>query len=816
MFRNYLKIAWRNLLKRKGNTLINILGLSSGMAICLLLLLYVKDERSFDDFQERKDKVFRLALERRYPGRSTSYSMIPQSIGEAVQIEFPEVKECVRIFSNLGFGSTYVKVGDKVFEEKNAQFADSGFFRVFSGMQVAGDLMTALDKPNSMVLNERTAVKYFGSTGAALGKNLNIEKNLYVVTGVCKDWPPRSHFDFDLLISSSSIIQPSPRNYINFSAHTYLLLADGADPSKLEAKLPLVVEKYVSGQIEQNFGQTFEQFKKSGNGYRYFLQPLGSIHLGSDLEAELKPNGSERAVSMFMIIATFILAIACVNFINLSTARSIERAREVGIRKTFGSLRGPLMMQFLMESVLTCMIALFVALVMVQLLLPSLNALTDKHLGMRSLVDPLVMVPVLLAAVIVGILAGWYPASVLSAFKPIKVLKGKLETSGFGLSLRNALVVFQFAISVILIVSTLVVHQQMEFMTGDQLGFKKDLVMDIERTDQLGDDPEAFKAELRKLSGVHVVSGTTALPGSNNFFGMSFQKEGSTEAHTGRGLMADEGYDQVLSLQMAKGRFFSKAFSTDTTSIVLNERAVAELGLTGDPIGAHVTSPDDFLNPPGGKARTIYSVIGVVKDFHFQSLHEQVAPLFLVHVRKVTKTDPLIAVKLAGADHPATIAAMERIWKTFVPDRPFRYAFLDQTLAEQYRKESTTQKLFMIFSVMAILIACLGLLGLIAYSIQMRVREIGIRKVLGASVPSILWLLGKNLLRTVLVAGLIAIPVAWWAMHRWLQGFVYRINIGPSYFIIALCATIFIACATISFQAIRAAIANPTKSLRSE
>ena len=816
MWKNYLKIAWRNLLKRKSNALINVLGLSTGMAVCLLLVLFIRDERSFDDFHENKGRIYRVVLERMYPGRSTSYSIIPANIGEAIKTEFPEVLECTRIFDNGGFGNTYVKIGDKIFEERNVLMADSNLFRVFSATMLAGNAATALEKPNSIVLNETTAKKYYGSVSAAIGKNLDIEGGLFVVTGVCKDWPANSHADFNMLISSSTFLQNAPKNYINFSAHTYLLLANGASAKNLEAKLPQIVEKYVAGAIEKNFSQTFAQFKAAGNGYHYYLQALQDIHLKSNLEAELKPNGSERAVSIFLVIAIFILVIACINFINLSTARSAERAREVGIRKTFGSERKSLISQFLVESTLISMISMIIAVTLVIALLPFFNNLSGKHLTTAYLFQPASLLLLFLLAMLVGLIAGIYPAFVLSSFKPILVLKGKLQSGKYGIALRNALVVFQFGVSVILIICTMVVIRQMNYVMGDKLGFNKDLVLTVERSDMLGKNTEAFKNEVLKISGVENISGTSAAPGTPNYFGISFQQEGSTETHTGRGLMVDEQFLPALSLQMDKGRFFSKSYGTDTLSIILNESAVTELGIKGNPLGARLTSPDEDLNPPGGQGQYIYTVAGILKDFHFQTLHEKIAPLYVINIRKFTKTDPLMVVKLKSGNFRETIQSIEKTWKKFNLERPFHYSFLDQKIADMYAADVTTKKIFSVFSILAILIACLGLLGLITYTIQIRTKEIGIRKVLGASISNILWLLGKNFFRIIILAGLIAFPLAWLMMNRWLEGFAYRINIGPWVFLFALFIAILVAAITICLQAIKAALANPVSSLRSE
>jgi putative ABC transport system permease protein len=820
MIKNYLKVAWRNLLKRKTYTLINILGLATGMAVCLLIVLFVQSELNYDQQHKNGKNVYRLVLDRIYPGRTTSYAFIPQSIGAAVKAEFPEVQESVRLFNFTGDqGNFFLRIGDKVFEEKRVFAVDSNFFRVFSAKILKGDAATALMKPNSVVINETTAKKYFGSADAAFNKTFeaqgnNGNTNVFQITTICADWPENSHFLFDLLISTTGFQGTRDLNYVNFAAHTYLLLNPGASAKNLEAKLPIIIKKYVSGDIEKRFQENFDQFVKEGNGYHYFLQPLQKIHLISEMEGELRPNGSLKAVYIFSVVAIFILALACINFINLSTARSMERAREVGIRKTFGSERKALIGQFLLESVVVSFISILVAFGLIALLLPLFNQLSGKSLTVVYFLQPVNVLLILAFAIFIGLIAGLYPAFVLSSFKPILVLKGRFKSQKYGLVLRNALVVFQFAISVILIVSTIMVNRQMNYMMGEKIGFRKDHVIMVERTDLLDKQSKAFKTELAKISGVESVSGTSAMPGQQNFFGISYQQVGAKEQVTGRGIFADESYAKVLGLELKEGRFFSKDFSTDTLALVLNEKAVKEMGLK-NPIGARLTSPDGFLNAPDGSTY-IYTVIGVVKDFHFQSLHEQIAPLFFNSSEKFGDVSNVTALRIRAANFKDAVTATENTWKKFVKDRPFHYAFLDQTLARQYHSEQTTKKIFTIFSSLAIFIACIGLLGLAAYTTQQRTREISVRKVLGASVSNIVGMLSKDFLKLVLIAALIAFPVAWWGMHKWLQNFAYKINIGWWVFAIAALAATMVALFTISFQAIRAAIANPVKSLRTE
>ncbi len=813
MIRNYLKVAFRNLIKRKVFSLINILGLAIGMAVCLMIILFIQSETGYDAFQQNGDHVYRMVLERKYPGRSTSYAIIPPSIGEAVKREFPEVRENTRMFdlsNNAGFALT---IGDKVFEERNVYAADSNFFRVFSCNAVAGDPLTALIKPNSVVITQAAADKLYG--GNALGKlfvtEVNNAKVSYQVNAVVKNWPVNSHFHFDVLISSLSFPQLAKPDYVGFAAYTYLLLDKNSTAASLEQKFPIIIKKYVAGSIAQNFGETYEQFVREGNGYHYYLQPIKQIHLTSNLEAELSPNGSVTAVYIFAAIAIFILLLACVNFVNLSTSLSVERAKEVGIRKTFGSERKSIINQFLLESVLISLFSMAVAFALVAFFIPFFNQLSGKSISINYFFVPVHFFALLLFSIITGVIAGIYPAFVLSSFNPIMVLKGRFKSNKQGLLLRNGLVVFQFAISIILIIATITVNRQMGYMMGDKLGFNKDHVIIINNAFGLKQNTQAFKDELLKIPGVSEISKASTIPGGDGFFGVTYQPVGSKKPVTGRGIVADENYAKLLGLEVVKGRFFSKDFPSDTSSVVLNETAVVELGLK-NPIGQRLSSPD--LNRPGAPP-LVFTVVGVVGDFHYQSLHQKITPLIFNYTKQAALAN-LIAVRVRSDDFQSVLKQIENNWNTYVKDQPFHYSFLDQKIAEQYLSEQTTQRLFTIFSALAIFIACIGLMGLAAFATQQRVREIGVRKVLGASVAGIITMLSVDFLKLIVWSVLLAFPVAWWCAHNWLQNFAYRIDVSWWIFALAGTLSVVIAMLTISFQAIKAAMANPVRSLRSE
>jgi putative ABC transport system permease protein len=816
MFRNYLKVAIRSLLKRKAFTLINILGLATGMAVCLLIVLFVRSELSYDKFHRNADRIYRMVLDRKYPEHNASYSIIPFSIGPAVHKEFPEVEASTGLQNFAGNDNVFIKVGAQLFEEPHVLIADSNFFRVFTTSLLEGDSATALEKPHTAVINETTAKKYFGSASKAMGQFFETDGNArFTISAVCRDWPENSHMQFNILLSINTFPFNRQNNYTGFSTWTYFLLKKNASPAALEAKFPRIVEKYVSGDIARNFGMSYQAFVAAGNGYHYYLQPLTKIHLISDMEAEVKPNGSMRAVYIFGVIAIFILGIACINFINLSTARSMERAKEVGIRKTFGSEKQSLIFQFLMESTLVSLLSIVLALGLILLLLPAFNKMSGKELSVLDFLTPVRLIGLLVFGIMVGITAGLYPAFVLSSFKPIKVLKGKFKSSKYGTALRNGLVVFQFAISIILIICTIIVNRQMGYMLGDKLGFRKDHIIQIQRSDLAGDKTRAFRNELAGIAGVEKVSGVSSMPGTEGFFGVTWTPVGSRESMTGKGIVADDQFASTLGLEMKEGRFFSRSFGTDSLAVVLNEKAVAALGLKAPVIGTRMTTTEGFLSPRPDSPY-IYTVVGVVKNFHFQTLHQAIAPLVFTSTVRFNEVTGITTVRIKGDNFATAIKSIERAWHNFVPEKPFHYTFLDQNLAAQYKAEQTVQRVFTVFSVLAIFIACIGLLGLAAYATQQRIREISIRKVLGASGGNIVGMLSKDFLKLVTLSAVVAFPLAWLAMHSWLQGFAYRVDLSWWIFALAWAISLFITMLTISFQAIRAARANPVQTLRSE
>lgn len=808
MIKNYLKIAFRNLWKRKGFSAINITGLAIGLATCLLIMLFVLDELSYDRFNKKADRIYRVDGDIKFGGNHFILAVAPDPMGPTLKKDFPQVEQYVRFRSNGGF---LVKKGNENVQEDNVVYADSTLFDVFTLPMVDGNAAAALRQPNTVVITETVARKYFNTSNAA-GKTFIINnRHNYTVTGVIKDIPSRSHFSFDFFVSMASLEESRKNNWVSNNFNTYIVLREGADPKNLEAQFDALVEKYVGPQVKALMSIDMNEFRKSGNYERHLLTPLTSIHLHSNKVAELGANSSVQYVYIFSAIAFFILLIACVNFMNLSTARSANRAREVGVRKVLGSLKNNLVKQFLTESILISCIALVVALALVAAMLPYFNQLAAKNIKLNLLANPWLLPGLLLLVLITGLLAGSYPAFYLSSFKPIQVIKGKLA-AGFKTSrLRSGLVVFQFAISIILIIATIVIYKQLHFIQSHKPGFNRQQVMVIHNSTPLGNKVKAFREEVVKLPGVDnaTISGylpTNSWRNDNPVFAdPTLDQKRAVSMQTWD---VDEQYIPTLGMEMVAGRNFSKDFATDSSGIIINEAALRLLGFT-DPIGKPLYFMRDLNNKDDVSA---LHIIGVVKNFNFNSMRQQVTPLALM----LNAHNGNIAVRLNSADIHQLVAQIERKYKTMAPAEPFNYSFMDEDFNNLYRTEQRMGVIAVSFSSLAILIACLGLFGLAAYAAEQRTKEIGIRKVLGATVSHITAMLSKDFLRLVVIAAVIAFPVAWWFMHGWLQDFAYRTDISWWVFMMAGIMAALIAVVTVSFQTIKAALSNPVKSLRTE
>jgi len=808
MIKNYLKIAFRNLWKNKGFSTINILGLSIGIATCLLITLYVLDELSYDKFNKNADRIYRVNVDLKFGGAEQKFAVASAPLAITVVKDYPQIENAVRFRS---YGPSLVKKGEQNIRENRIIFADSTLFSVFTLPMIAGDPNTALKEPNSVVITKSMAEKYFGTTNA-LNKVLRFDnKTDYKVTGVIKDIPENSHFVFDFFISMSGADESRNNAWASFNFNTYLLLRKGTDPKYAVAKMEEANNKYMWPQVQQMMNIDSIQLRKSGNYLHFSVTPLKDIHLHSDRIAELSANNDIQVVYIFSLVAVFILLIACINFMNLSTARSSNRAREVGIRKVLGTRRSYLIGQFLTESVLMSLLSFTLAIIIASLIMPFFNQLAGKKLTLSPFDHPF-LVPILLGfAIIVGLFAGSYPAFYLSAFQPILVLKGKLA-SGFKHSyFRSSLVVFQFAISIALIIGTIVIYHQLTFIQNKKLGFDKEQVLIVQNAYVLDKQAETFKNEALKLKDVQFgsISGYLPIPSSRSdepFFpeGVIDQKKAvSMQRWT-----VDFDYIKTMGMEMKEGRNFSNDFLTDSGAIIINETA-ARLFAFPDPINKVITSFEDITDPT--KMRK-YKIIGVVKNFHFSSLRENIGALCLIPGRS---TDA-ITFRLATRNTSATVKNIESLWKKMAPAEPFTFSFMNEDFNAMYNAEQRIGKIFISFALLAILIACLGLFGLATYAAEQRTKEIGIRKVLGATVSNIVGMLSKDFLKLVIIAAIIAFPVAWWAMTKWLQDFAYRITISWWIFVIAGMVAVLIALFTISFKAIKAAVSNPVNSLRTE
>ncbi|TLV01022.1 ABC transporter permease [Dyadobacter luticola] len=804
MLENYFKIAWRSLRNKKAFAIINILGLAIGLATCMLILLFVQHELSYDKFNANADRIFRLTFHGSIGGKEINIANAPAPAGPAVLRDYAEIETFTRIKTE---GSFLVKYDQKQFKETRVAFADSNFFDVFTFPLLKGNPKTALSEPNTVVVTETTSTKYFGKKDP-VGQSLKIGDRLFRVTGVAKDVPSNAHFHFDFFcnIKGANLGE----KWLASGATTYLLLKKGVQVAKLNAKSSQIVRKYIGPELQEFLGMSYDEYLKKGDSFSFKFQPLTDIHLHSNLESELDANGNVKYVYIFSVIAAFILLIACINFMNLSTAGSAGRAREVGIRKAMGSVRMQLVRQFLTESVMLTFIALLAAFVVVILVLPQFNELAGKQFDLHFILNPKMIACAIAGCLVVGILAGSYPAFFLSSFKPIAVLKGKMQLGIKTGWLRNSLVTIQFVVSIGMIIGTIVVYQQLRFIQNKKLGFDKEQVLILQDTYLLGDKSKAFKEEVAKLSQVADVTLAgyiPAGPSNNGTDGYVPEDAGSnTTAYRFRTYQIDEHYLPTLGIKLAAGRNFSKSFGTDSAAVLVNEAVVKQFGWK-NPIGKTIRS---IGNGSPGSVRT-YKVIGVTKDFHFESFHTTIAPLVMAFGGDGYQ----IALRLRTDNVQGVISLLEKKWKA-TTDAPFSYSFMDERFNQMYLSEQRIGALFGIFAGLAVVIACLGLFGLAAFTTIQRTKEIGVRKVLGASVFSIVSLLSKDFVRLVALAILIASPLAWYGMHTWLKDFAYKINIEWWVFALAGVVAIGIALLTVSYESIRAALVNPVKSLKSE
>ena len=812
MLSNYLKIAWRNLLKNKTFSLINIIGLASGLACFILIALYVADELSYDRYNEKASRIYRINSDIVFGGNKLHLAVASDPMGAALKNDYPQVEEYVRFYTSSG--SKLIKKGDQYINENDVAHADSTLFDVFTLPVIAGDAKTALNEPNTVVVSASAAKKYFGTTDV-VGKSVETDDNgstLYKITAVIKDIPHNSHFNFSMIFSMDNV-RYQWGNFLSHNHQTYLLLRPGTDYKAFEKNFSQFIIKYVVPQAAQFMQiKSMDEFEKAGNKLEYSLTPLTDIHLHSDRTVELGVNGNIQYVYIFSIIALVVLVLACINFMNLSTARSASRAKEVGIRKVVGSEKRYLVRQFLTESILTTVLSTGLALLIAYLSLSWFNNLSAKELHISDLLQPKYLAVLIALPIIVGFLAGIYPAFVLSSFNPIVVLKGKLSGGLRRSNLRNVLVVVQFTMSIFLIAATIIVFRQLNYIQTKKLGFNKDQVLIVNGTFALENNKDAFKNEVSKLPWVKgsTYAGFLTVSGySRN--DVSFSTSSAMTAENSLNMQVwDISYEYipVMEMEMVKGRNFSKEFGTDSNATILNETAAKLLGWD-NPVGKKLYT---FYQDQIGTRLIDREVIGVVKNFHFNSMKENIGPLCF----RLADNSWTTAFKVNTSDIKQLVSTIESKWKTMAPGKPFSYQFMDEAFGNMYRIEQRTGKLGLTLAIIAIVIACLGLFGLATYTAEQRIKEIGVRKVLGATISNIVSMLSKEFMVLVLIASALAIPLAWWAMNKWLQDFAYRIDIGWWIFFAAGVIALLIALITVSSQAIKAAVANPVKSLRTE
>ena len=810
MFKNYFRIAARQLRKQKMYSAIKIGGFALSIAACLLIALYIRDELRYDKNWANADRIYRITGEYKFEGKLETGADWPAPMAKALKTDFPEVEKSGRLMPHPLFycaGSNQVRSTDAIQNtyEEGFTYADQDMLDILQVPMIYGDRKHALDEPNTMVISKREADKYFPNQNP-VGKTMilnNDNNRIYKIGGVIHDFPSTSHLHYDFLLTMTGyqLWDNEQTTWEASNYYTYVLLKPGTNPTQFQNKLKLILNKYYVQRMKAAGDPQADDLAKNA---RLLAQPITDVHLYSyDIDDSLE-KGDIRFVWLFGAIAVFILIIACINFINLSTARSANRAKEVGLRKVVGSHRMGLVNQFLTESVLFSVLSFVLGLLIAVLLLPYFNTLSAKSLAIPW--SAWWLLPLMIgSAMVVGVMAGLYPSFYLSAFKPINVLKGQLSRGSKNSILRNGLVIFQFTTSIILIIGTLVIYKQTHFMLNKKVGFDKDQVMLIQGTNTLDDKMEAFKNDLLKSSEIKSASIGDYLPiAGTKRDGNTFHKEGKIKEDIGvsaQKWQVDYDYLKTMGMHMIEGRYFSKDMASDSEAMVINKTMAEKLGLK-NPIGQRIEN---------GWQK--FTVIGVMEDFNFESMRQKVTPLGLV-LSKYNST--IVSVKISGADTKKAISYASNVWKGFSPNQAFRYTFLDESFANMYSNVRRTGNIFTSFAVLAIIIACLGLFALSAFLAEQRNKEIGIRKVLGASVSGITAMLSKDFVKLVIVSIIIGSPIAYWAMTKWLQDFAYRVPISWWMVAVAGLAAIVIALLTISFQSIKAALMNPVKTLRTE
>lgn len=809
MLSNFFKVSIRNLVRNKLYSLINILGLSIGLACSILIFLYVLDEISYDKFHSKSEQIYRLGIDVKMQGTELKAYVTGASVGRTMVSELPEVLNSTRVaLSQLSDSESIIEIDNKKFIEEGIYYVDSTFFEIFDINVLYGKADKYLTTPYTIILTESTANKYFGSTDV-VGRSLNMQNQEYIIQAVIEDCPSNSHLAYQILVSFISLPDANSETWMtNDFSYTYVLLDPNCDPELVRGKMENIALKYIGKEIDQVFGVTVDEYSKGGNSYNYLLQSLTDIHLKSHTDFEITPNSDIVYVYIFSIVGLFILLIAIINFMNLTTARSSSRAKEVGIRKVVGAFRKSLFNQFLFESVVMSMISLIVAMVIIESILPVFNIFSSKQLTIGYFSSFYVVPSLLLMGIGVGVISGLYSASYLSASKILNVLKGKLLSNPKKNHFRSFLVIFQFSISIVLFIGTIIIYSQLDLIKNKDVGFEKKNIVVINKANILGNSTDAFKQELKLNPLIENVALSSSLPAK--MFGgipINVPGENSTKPFVPRTMSVDLDFAETFNLKMKEGRFFSEEFRTDTFGIVLNEAAVKEFGLE-EPVAGKRLVTTFYGNVLDWK------ILGVVKDFNYQSLYQDVGSLVLISPR--FRGVNLMSIKLKTEVTSEILDYIKEKWEGFIQDTPFDYYMLEADYNNLHQQEFKTGEIFTVFSFLAIFIACLGLFGLASFIAEQKTKEIGVRKALGSSVFNIVKLLLVQFTKWVVWANLIAWPIGYFLMKKWLSNFAYRVNIEWWVFVVSAFLALLIAIITVSFQAVKAASNNPVNSLRYE
>jgi len=806
MFNNLFKYTIRSFKRQRSYIIINILGLAIGIACSLLIALYVINEAGYDKFNLKKDRIFRIVLNGKIGGQEITGAYTCAPIGPTMAKEFPEVENFVRM---QNWGPMVVEYKDQTFTDDDIVASDSTFFDFFSIPLIKGDPDNQLNAPHEAVITESMAKKIFGNEDP-IDKTIKLGDDTveYVITGLMADVPDKSHFDAHILVSFVTMPVANSTFWLSNSFSTYLLLKPNTNSQTVSEKIPPILEKYVGPELQRLMGISIEDFYNQGNKYSYFLQNLTDIHLDPSISQEFKPAADPKYLYIFGSIAILIVLIAAINFMNLATAQATRRAKEVGVKKVGGSTRGMLISQFLSESFLLAFAALILALIIIWLTLPYFNNLLGTRLNLNLLAQWYTIPGLLLFTVLVGLLSGTYPAFFLSSFNPVEVLKGNVKGNSRNGGIRRVLVVFQFAVSILLITATAVMYRQIFFMLNKDVGFNKEQILVINRAQSLESRVEAFKNSVREIPGVVNITSSTSVPGrinNNNGYGLEGRKDESFLMVSG---WVDYDFIDTYEMKLAEGRNFDKTFTTDHDACIINESAAKEFGITD-------ISKTRFMLPSETGQFRYLQVIGIVKNFNFESLRNPIKP----HIFLCKGDENLwgyITVKLSAQNYQSTITEIESRWKEFTSNDPMQYYFLDEDFEQMYKQEKQNAQLAVIFSILAIFIAALGLFGLTSFTVEQRTKEIGVRKAMGSSVTGIYFVISREIIVLVTVSALISWPLVYFIAKRWLENFYYRIDPGAFSFLIGLIIALGIALVTISFRILKAASINPAQSLKYE